>query len=141
VTRLLDIGVPPYLVASSLNLVMAQRLVRVICPNCKEPYEPTEEEILGLGLTPEDLEGKTLYHGKGCSHCRNTGYYGRTGIFEILEMNSDIRRLIFDNANPEIVRDKALELGMETLRHSGMKKLLSGTTTVHEVLRVTIQDI
>lgn len=140
VTRLLDIGIPPYLVASSLNLVMAQRLVRTICPQCKIPYTPTDDEIVALGLEKKDLENRIVYTGKGCPHCRGTGYFGRTGLFEILEMNSPIRKLVFDSANPELVREKALELGMETLRQDGIRKLFEGKTSVREVLRVTILE-
>ncbi|RMH74313.1 MAG: pilus assembly protein PilB [Gemmatimonadetes bacterium] len=140
VTRLLDIGIPPYLVASSLNLVMAQRLVRTICKQCKEPYTPSPEELIGLEMTEKDLEGKTVFMGRGCPHCRGTGYYGRTAVFEILEMLSPIRKLVFDSANPEIVREEALKLGMETLRQDALRKLFEGKTTVKEVLRVTIAE-
>jgi len=140
ITRLLDIGVPPFLAGSCLNLVMAQRLVRRICPQCKETYEPGEAELEALKLSRDDVKGKTFYRGRGCVHCRNTGYYGRTGIFELLEMKQPVRRLVFENANEEEVRDKALNLGMLTLRDAALTKIYAGITTPHEMLRVTVQE-
>ncbi len=137
ITRLIDIGVPPFLVGSSLNLVMAQRLVRTICKNCKEEYTPSKDELVRLGL-----EGKkhTYYHGKGCVQCRQTGYRGRSGIFEMLEMRQAIRKLVFENANQEVIREKALEQGMVSLRDAGIRKLMDGVTTFEEVLRSTVED-
>jgi type IV pilus assembly protein PilB len=140
VTRLIDIGVPPYLVGSCLNLVMAQRLVRKICPNCRESYTPEPEELEGYGLTMESLEGAKTFRGRGCVHCRGTGYYGRTGIFEILEMKLPIRRLVFDSANQEDIREKAIALSMRTLREEGLNKVKRGITTLHELSRVTVQE-
>ncbi len=140
ITRLIDIGVPPFLVGSVLNLVMAQRLVRKICKNCKEAYTPAPEELIEAGLQPEDFEGTQLYRGRGCVHCRDTGYYGRTGIFEILEMKQPIRRLVLDNANLEDIRDKALNLGMRTLRECGIAKVRRGVTTLQEIQRITVQE-
>ncbi len=140
ITRLIDIGVPPFLVGSSVNLVMAQRLVRTICPNCKTEYKPTAEDFERLQLS-EKYKDHTFYHGRGCVHCRQTGYRGRTGIFEILEMRQPIRKLVFENANQEVIREKALELGMVTLREAGIQKLLQGITTFEEVARSTVEDI
>ena len=140
VTRLLDIGIKPFLVGSCLNLVMAQRLVRTICDNCKEEYTPTKEELNRINLEESRLKGKKLFQGKGCSHCRNTGYHGRTGIFELIPMSREIRGLIFDNSNEDIIRQKALEEGMITLRESGIDKVLQGSTTIAEVLRSTVED-
>ncbi|MBL7073774.1 Flp pilus assembly complex ATPase component TadA [candidate division KSB1 bacterium] len=140
ITRLLDIGVPPFLVGSCLNLVMSQRLVRTICPHCKESYRPSVAELEMLDLDPSEHKETLFYLSKGCVHCRNTGYFGRTGIFEILEIKQPIRRLIYDNANLEDVREKALSLGMITLRDSGIRKVIEGITTVKEVLRSTIQE-
>lgn len=140
ITRMLDIGMPRFLVGSCLNLVMAQRLVRTICPHCREPYEPTSEELESLKLTPERLKEAKFRQGKGCVHCRNTGYYGRTGIFEILEMKPPIRRLIFDGANQEDIKEKALQEGMVSLRQAGIRKALRGETTVAEVLSGTIDE-
>jgi len=140
ITRLLDIGVPSFLVGSCLNLVMAQRLVRKICQNCRETYKPTPEELELLGLPYEQYKDRELSRGRGCVHCRGTGYYGRTGIFEILEIRQAIRRLIFDSANLEDIREKAIELGMTTLRESGLQKIFNGVTSAHEVQRITVQD-
>ncbi len=144
VTRLLDIGIKAYLVGSCLNLVMAQRLVRTICKECKTPYTPTVDDIELLGITKKELEGKTVYTGEGCQRCRGTGYYGRTALFELLEMRPQIRETIFESGdekpNPELVRREALKLGMETLREDGLRKLFQGKTSVREVLRVTILE-
>ena len=141
ITRLLDIGVKPFLVGSCLNLVMAQRLVRTICENCKEEYSPTKEELDRINLEKSRLNGKNLFQGKGCSQCRNTGYHGRTGIFELIPMSRAIRGLVFDNTNEDVIRQKALEEGMVNLRESGIEKVLNGVTTISEVLRSTVEDI
>ena len=138
ITRLIDIGVPPFLVGSSLNLVMAQRLVRTICANCKEEYTPTKEELTRLGM--EGSEPQKYYHGKGCVQCRQTGYRGRSGIFEMLEMRQAIRKLVFENANQEVIREKAIEQGMVSLREAGIQKLKDGITTFEEVLGSTVED-
>ncbi len=141
ITRLLDIGVKPFLVGSCLNLVMAQRLVRTICENCKESYTPTKEELEMVGLEKSKLNGNELFKGKGCSHCRNTGYHGRTGIFELITMTKEIRGLVFDNANEGVIRQKAMDDGMATLRDSGIRKVIAGITTIAEVLRSTVEDL
>ncbi len=141
ITRLLDIGVKPFLVGSCLNLVMAQRLVRTICENCKVEYEASAEELDLLSIDLASIKGRPLYHGKGCSHCRNTGYHGRTGIFELIPMSRSIRGLVFDQANEDEIRQQAMKDGMQSLRESGIKKVLAGITTVHEVLRSTVEDL
>ncbi|RPH96368.1 pilus assembly protein PilB [candidate division KSB1 bacterium] len=140
ITRLLDIGVPPFLAGSCMNLVMAQRLVRKICDHCKTEYDPDDSELAVLSLTRENLKGRKLYRGRGCAHCRNTGYHGRTGIFELLEMKQNIRRLVFDNANQEDIRAAAIANGMIPLRDAAFKKIFKGVTTAHELLRVTVQE-
>lgn len=140
ITRLLDIGVPPFLCGSCLNLVMAQRLVRKICEHCKKEYDPDDSEIAVLNLTREQLNGRKFYKGRGCAHCRNTGYHGRTGIFEMLEMKQNIRRLVFDNANQEDIREACIANGMIPLRDAAFRKIFKGITTSHELLRVTVQD-
>ncbi len=141
ITRLIDIGLQPFLVGSSLNLVMAQRLVRRICLKCKEEYEPTEEELELLGLNNERGRSIKYYRGRGCVHCRNTGYHGRIAIFEMLEMRQNIRRMVFDNANQEDIRDVALKQGMLSLREAGILKIEQGITTVNEVLRSTVTEV
>ena len=140
ITRLLDIGIAPFLVGSCLNLVMAQRLVRRICTNCKEEYEPTKEELVLVGLEPGKVDGP-LYKGKGCAECRNTGYKGRLAIFEMIPMARDLRKLVFDNANEDEIRQTALDNGMTTLRDAGLERVLDGTTSVEEVLRSTVEDL
>ncbi|HEY3294698.1 MAG TPA: ATPase, T2SS/T4P/T4SS family [bacterium] len=140
ITRLLDIGVPPFLAGSCMNLVMAQRLVRKICEHCKTPYDPDDSELAALGITREFLNNRKLYKGRGCAHCRNTGYHGRTGIFEMLEMKQNIRRLVFDNANQEDIREAAIANGMRPLRDAAFRKIFRGVTTAHELLRVTVQE-
>ncbi|NQV38451.1 MAG: Flp pilus assembly complex ATPase component TadA [Candidatus Marinimicrobia bacterium] len=141
ITRLLDIGIKPFLVGSCLNLVMAQRLVRKICDNCKEVYEPTDEELKLIGLERSRIIDNRIYRGKGCNQCRNTGYHGRTAIFEIIPMTRKIRGLIFDNQNEDVIRLTALDEGMVTLRESGLKKVIDGTTSLQEVKRSTVEDI
>ena len=122
---------------------MAQRLVRKICPKCKQEYEPDEYEMQALNLNDDEKERYKdikYYRGKGCVYCRNTGYYDRTGIFELLEIKGPIRRLIFDNANQEEIRDEAIKRGMVTLREAALRKIAAGVTTLREVLRVTVQE-
>lgn len=143
ITRFIDIGVPPFLVGSCLLLVMAQRLVRRICPNCRIEYEPDEYEMAALNMSDDEKEryaGTKYYRGKGCIHCRSTGYFDRTGIFELLEIKGPIRRIIFDNANQEEIRDEAAKLGMVSLREAALRKIAAGVTTIREVLRVTVQE-
>ncbi len=143
ITRLIDIGVPPFLAGSSILLVMAQRLVRKICVHCKEEYTPNDTELEALNMTSDEKErytGMKFYRGKGCIQCRNTGYYDRTGIFELLEVKGEIRKMIYENANQEDIRDRALERGMITLREAALRKISSGVTTLREVLRVTVQE-
>ncbi len=143
ITRFIDIGVPPFLVGSCLLLVMAQRLVRKICPKCKYEYEPDEYEMSMLNMNDDEKErykDTKYYRGKGCIHCRGTGYFDRTGIFELLEIKGPIRRLIFDNANQEEIRDEAIKRGMISLREAALRKIAAGVTTLREVLRVTVQE-
>ncbi|MBQ1569119.1 MAG: type II/IV secretion system protein [Kiritimatiellae bacterium] len=139
VTRLLDIGVKPFLVASALRAAMAQRLVRAICENCKEAYTPTERELKMLGAISKTLP-EQMYHGAGCDRCGRTGYKGRKGIFEIFKVDDTIQRLIFDHAPATLLRQRAREMGMRTLREDGMLKVGSGMTSLQEVLRVTMGD-
>ena len=141
ITRLIDIGVPPFLAGSCLNLIMAQRLVRTICPNCKEEYTPTQQELSRIAISEEQLQATTFYKGRGCVNCRQTGYYGRTGIFEILEVKQPVRRMIFDEANEEELKERANEDGMVSLRQAGINKVLKGVTTIDEVLRSTVEEI
>ncbi len=140
VTRLLDIGVKPFLVASALRAAMAQRLVRAICNNCRCEYTPTEREIKMLGPIGKTVSGMTMFKGKGCPACSQTGYKGRKGIFEIFQIDDTIQRLIFDRSPATVLRARARELGMRTLREDGMLKVASGMTSLDEVLRATMGD-
>ena len=139
ITRMLDIGVKPFLVASSLRAVMAQRLVRNICKECKEEYPATEAELRSLGLNPDEHAGAKLFRGRGCPRCKG-GYKGRKGLFEIFRVDDEIERLIFENKGARELRIRAREIGMRTLREDGIRKVLNGMTTVSEVLRVTMGD-
>lgn len=141
ITRLVDIGVKPYLVASAVRAVMAQRLVRSICPECKEERVPTDREIKMLGaLGASNIQGMKMYKGRGCSMCSNTGYKGRKGIFEIFPMSDDIQRMIFEQRPALELRQAAREAGMRSLREDGLLKVASGMTSLEEVLRVTMGD-
>ena len=139
VTRLLDIGVKPFLVASALRAAMAQRLVRAICEKCRTPYTPTERDLKMLGAIAKTIP-ETMYTGAGCDKCGRSGYKGRKGIFEIFKVDDTIQRLIFDHAPASILRQRAREMGMRTLREDGMLKVASGMTSLSEVLRVTMGD-
>ncbi len=140
ITRLLDMGVENFLLGSTLLGVLAQRLVRIICPHCKMPVYPDDEMIKAMNLGSEETGDMQFYEGKGCSECRNTGFRGRTGIFEFLPMNHDIRREIMANSDAERIKRVAIEKGMFTLRQDGWRKVRSGVTTIREVLRVTVED-
>jgi len=140
ITRLLDIGIAPFLVGSCLNLVMAQRLVRRICQDCKEEHNPTPEELKMVGLDPNRIKG-SLYRGKGCTECRNTGYKGRLAIFEMIPMARNLRKLVYENANEDDIRQTALKNGMVTLRKAGITRVLDGTTSIEEVMRSTVEDL
>ncbi len=138
VTRLTDMGVKPFLVASAVRAAMAQRLVRAICTNCKEAYTPTERDMKMLGAIAKTAPER-MYIGRGCSKC-NGGYKGRKGIFEIFEIDDTIQRLIFDHAPSSVLRERAREMGMRTLREDGMLKVASGMTSLREVLQATMGD-
>ena len=140
VTRLLDIGVKPFLVASALRAAMAQRLVRCICANCRHEYVPTEREIKMLGAIGKSVIGTQMFKGKGCPICSNNGYKGRKGIFEIFLVDDTIQKLIFDHAPATVLRSRAREMGMRTLREDGLLKVTSGMTSLEEVLRATMGD-
>ncbi len=137
-TRLTDMGIEPFLISSSVIGILAQRLVRKICPSCKESYKPSEKVLRDLGI--EDISGKTVfYKGKGCKNCKNSGYKGRVGIFELLITNEKIRELVLEKASADVIRKAAQEAGMKTLRQDGLRKALDGTTSIEEVMRVTME--
>jgi len=137
VTRLVDMGVEPFLISSTLMAVLGQRLVRKICTNCRTPFEPTEQQLSMLGLSPHDLGDKVFHYGRGCSNCNDTGYKGRKGIYELLVVSDAIRTLINDRAPTVVVRQKAVELGMVTLREDGLRSIFDGDTTIEEVVKYT----
>ncbi|HPP12343.1 MAG TPA: ATPase, T2SS/T4P/T4SS family, partial [bacterium] len=137
VTRLLDMGIEPYLIASSLIGVMAQRLVRLVCAECAEPATWPVSLLQEIGLTETDLVSANFRQGRGCPHCLGTGYYSRSGIFELLFVDEKIRQLITERVSAGVLKKAALESGMKTLRMDGARKVLQGQTTVSEVLRVT----
>ena len=137
VTRLVDMGVEPFLISSTLMAVLGQRLVRTICKNCRTPFEPTEKQLEMLNLSPHDLGDKVFHYGRGCSACNDTGYKGRKGIFELLVISDAIRTLINERAPTVVVRQKAVELGMVTLREDGLRGIFEGDTTIEEVVKYT----
>lgn len=138
ITRLIDMGVEPFLIASSLILIAAQRLCRRICPNCKEPYEVSRQVLDKLGIEV----GKTtkFYHGRGCSKCNHTGYYGRMGTLEVFTLDDNIKEMIIRGASSSQIKDYARKQGMKTLRENGLEKFLRGETTLEEVLRMTAEE-
>ncbi len=137
VTRLVDMGVEPFLISSSLMAVLAQRLVRTACKKCRTPFEPTEAQLSLLNLSPHDIGDKAFYYGRGCQNCNDTGYRGRKGIFELLVIGEAIRSLINDRAPSIVLRQKAVELGMVTLREDGLRGIFDGDTTIEEVVKYT----
>ncbi|NQT81789.1 type II secretion system ATPase GspE [bacterium] len=140
-TRLIDMGVKPFLVASALQSVMAQRLVRKICPECTQPYDPPSHELEAMGLTHDDVKGANLRKGAGCSSCNNTGHRGRIGIFELMTVNEDIQKLVYQCVPATEIRKVARQYGMKTLREDGMLKVLGGVSTFDEVMRITQKDV
>ncbi len=141
VTRLRDMGIPPFLITATLEAVLAQRLVRKICRECREPTQPSTETLAQLDLTPEDVIGKKFYKGRGCPACNNTGFKGRTGLFEFMPITDRLRELINSGASTEKIRDVAMQTGMIPLRASGLQKVYDGITTVEEVIRETVLEI
>jgi type IV pilus assembly protein PilB len=137
VTRLVDMGVEPFLISSTLMAVLGQRLVRTICKNCRTPFEPTENQLALLNLSPHDLGDKVFYYGRGCSDCNDTGYKGRKGVFELLVISDALRALINERAPTIVLRQKAVELGMVTLREDGLRSIFDGDTTIEEVVKYT----
>jgi type II secretory ATPase GspE/PulE/Tfp pilus assembly ATPase PilB-like protein len=137
VTRLIDMGVEPFLINSSVDAVLAQRLVRTICTRCRESYAPTDEDFYDLGVSREDVEGVSFYHGVGCEDCGFSGYKGRLGIFEVFVVSDAVREMILARAPSSVIFQQAREEGMLTLREDGWKKIVMGLTTIEEVIRET----
>src|SRR3989442_732728 len=138
ISRLMNMGIEPFLVATSVNLICAQRLVRRICTNCKEPLGIPQQALLDGGFTPEEAKATTIYHGRGCGPCNKSGYKGRVGLYEVMEINDELRELILVGASAVELKKKALDQGMITLRRSGLIKAAAGLTTLEEVLRESV---
>jgi len=140
IARLLDLGIEPFLITATLEGIVAERLVRKICEKCKTPFEPTEAQLMELGLTLEDVKGKNFYYGRGCNKCNNTGYRGRTGIFEIMVFTDELRELIMNQASTSILRAEGQKAGMKLLRDNGLAAIYDGITTIEEVVKETISE-
>ena len=140
IARVLDLGLEPFQITATLEAVVAQRLVRTICSRCKQPFNPTEDMLMELNLTPEMVQGKSFFHGTGCEHCRGTGYSGRTGIYEIMLLDDNIRHLIMERSSTARIREAARKRGMRSLRDSGLLAIYDGRTTIEEVVNQTIFD-
>ncbi len=141
ITRLVNMGIEPFLVTSSTIALLAQRLVRQVCPKCREPYETSPESLIELGVAREDASGRTVFRGRGCEHCQNRGYYGRRGIFELLVMTPRVQEMTLHGSDSNEIKREARRHGMRSLREDGTDKVLNGVTTIEEVLRVTRDDI
>jgi type IV pilus assembly protein PilB len=137
VTRLVDMGCEPFMVAATLEGVLGQRLLRRICDDCRVAYQPTSAVLAQLGLSEADTGGREFYTGQGCDSCNDTGYKGRQGLFELLDMTDPIRDLVAQRAATVIIKQKAQELGMKTLREDGLRNIFDGITTIEEVLKYT----
>ena len=140
IARLLDLGIEPFLITGTVEAIISQRLIRKICENCKTPFEPTEAQLTELGLTPDDVHGKKFHYGRGCDRCNNTGYRGRTGIFEVMTFNDQIRDLIMKQASTNILREASQKAGMRLLRDNGLATIYDGISTIDEVIKETISE-
>jgi type IV pilus assembly protein PilB len=142
ITRMRDMGLEPYLITATVEGIMAQRLVRKICVDCRTEYEPSQEQLMELGLRPSDPAAKDLkfFYGRGCDRCNNTGYRGRSGIYEFMPVNDEVRDLIMANASTEELAACARKYGMSTLRDAGLRALTRGLTTIDEIARETVTD-
>lgn len=140
IARLLDLGLEPFLITATLEGIVAQRLVRKICSSCREPYEPTEEQLLELDLRPETVKGKKFYYGRGCDRCNNTGYRGRLGIFEIMTFTDEMRELVMNHGSTNVLRNAARKNGMKMLREKGLNAIYDGLTTIEEVVKETVTE-
>jgi type IV pilus assembly protein PilB len=139
VTRLVDMGIEPFLINASLVGVLGQRLIRKICTSCKASFVPTDEDLAALDLEREDIGDRKFYYGKGCTICNQSGYKGRKALCELLIINNDIRTLVMKKAPTLVIKEKARELGMVTMREDGIRSILNGETTMEEVLKYTVK--
>ena len=139
-SRLIDIGVKPFLVSASLRAVMAQRLIRRICSNCKQPLTPDERVLNLLGIEAKQSADATYMYGKGCPTCNSTGFRGRVGIFEMFLLDEELSQMVYDQKSLAVLRQKAREMGMRTMREDGIRKVFAGITRAEEVLNATVSD-
>jgi len=140
IARLLDLGIEPFLLTATIEGIVSQRLVRKICENCKTAFEPSESQLMELQLAPDDIKGKKFYYGRGCSKCNGTGYRGRTGVFEIMVFNDEIRDLVMNQASTAVLRAAGQKAGMRLLRENGLEIIYDGVTTIDEVVKETIME-
>jgi type IV pilus assembly protein PilB len=140
ITRLRDMGVEPFLITATLEGIMAQRLVRKICEDCRTEFEPSAEMLMELNMRPADVKGRKFFYGRGCDRCNNTGHRGRMGLFELVLMNDELRDLVSQGVSTDQLRLASKKMGMTTLRESGMRAIFKGLTTIEEVVRETILD-
>ncbi len=140
ITRLVDMGIEPFLISSAVILILAQRLIRKICMDCREPIKVHPQLLIDLGIPPDEVKSFTVYKGKGCPICNNTGYKGRLGLYEVMPMKEEVKELVLSRASTSEIKKEAIRLGMKTLRQSGIMKVKDGVTTIEEVLRSTIED-
>jgi type IV pilus assembly protein PilB len=140
ITRLRDMGVEPFLITATLEGILAQRLVRKICDDCRTEFQPSQEMLMEINLRPQDVEGKKIYYGRGCQRCNNTGHRGRTGIYELVTMGDEVRDLISGGVSTDELRRACRNLGMVTLREAGLKALFEGVTTIEEIARETVVE-
>jgi type IV pilus assembly protein PilB len=140
ITRLIDMGIEPFLISSAVILILAQRLIRKICMDCREPIKVHPQLLIDLGIPPDEVKSFPVYKGKGCPICNNTGYKGRVGLYEVMPMREEVKELVLSRASNTEIKKEAMRLGMKTLRQSGVMKVKDGVTTIEEVLRSTIED-
>jgi type IV pilus assembly protein PilB len=140
ITRLIDMGIEPFLISSAVILILAQRLIRRVCMDCRESVKPHPQLLIDLGVPPEEVKSFTVYKGKGCTICNNTGYKGRLGLYEVMPMKEEVKELVLARASASEIKKEAIRLGMKTLRQSGISKIKDGSTTIEEVLRSTMDD-
>jgi type IV pilus assembly protein PilB len=140
ITRLIDMGIEPFLISSAVILILAQRLIRKICMECREPLKVHPQLLIDLGVPPDEVKAFPTFKGKGCSICNHTGYKGRVGLYEVMPMREEVKELILSRASTTEIKKEAMRLGMKTLRQSGIIKIREGVTTIEEVLRATVDD-
>ncbi len=141
VTRLKDMGIPTFLITATVESILAQRLVRRICTQCRDETEPTQDALSELSMTKDDIVGKQFFRGLGCDVCNNTGYKGRVGLFELMILNDRLREMIMSNSPDDALRESAKEFGMTPLRDAGMTCVHEGTTTIDEIVRETVLEV